>query len=120
QSDVVSLHCPLTRDTEQLIQANELQRMKSSAILINTARGGIVNEDDLVAALKTGKIAGAGFDVLSSEPPRENHPLLAYKAANLIITPHVAWAARESRQRLIDEIAGNIEAFNRGKLRNPV
>lgn len=120
ESDVVSLHCPLTKETEQLITANELKRMKSSAILINTARGGIVNEDDLITALKTGQIAGAGFDVLSSEPPPGTHPLLLYKSTSLIITPHVAWAAREARQRLVEEIALNIKAFNHGELRNPV
>ncbi len=120
ESDVISLHCPLTDDTQLLIQANELLQMKSSAILINTARGGIVNEDDLVTALKAGQIAGAGFDVLSCEPPAENNPLLVYNSPRLIITPHVAWASRESRQRLLNEIARNIEAFNQGKLRNPV
>ncbi|MFW2373604.1 MAG: 2-hydroxyacid dehydrogenase [Gammaproteobacteria bacterium] len=120
QSDVISLHCPLSKDTEGLIQAAELQQMKSSAILINTARGGIVDESDLLSALKTGQIAGAGLDVLSHEPPAENHPLLVYKSPRLIITPHVAWAARESRQRLLDEIARNIDAFNQGKLRNSV
>ena len=119
-SDVVSLHCPLSNDTRGLIRARELQQMKTSAILINTARGGIVDEADLITALKTGQIAGAGFDVMSHEPPPENHPLLLYKSPNLIITPHVAWAARESRQRLVDEIARNIRAFNQGELRNSV
>lgn len=120
ESDVVSLHCPLTTDTEKMIQAKELQRMKSTAILINTARGGLVDENDLITALKSGQIAGAGFDVLSTEPPAENHPLLVYKSPRLIITPHVAWAARESRQRLLNEIASNISAFNNGQRRNSV
>lgn len=120
QSDVITLHCPLIPDTQGLIQAEELKQMKSSAILINTARGGIVDEDDLLKALKTGQIAGAGLDVLSQEPPAKSHPLLVFKSASLIITPHVAWAARESRQRLLNEIARNIEAFNQGKLRNSV
>lgn len=120
QVDVLSLHCPLTRETENLIDAKEFNLMKSSAIIINTARGGIVNEMALLNAIEDQQIAAAGIDVLSVEPPPENHPLLMAQHNNLIVTPHVAWASQESRQRLINEVALNIKAFNAGESRNLV
>lgn len=119
QVDVLSLHCPLTPETRGLIGAEELQAMKRGAVLINTARGGIVDEPALVAALRSGHLGGAGVDVLTQEPPRDN-PLLAADIPNLIVTPHIAWASRESRQRLLNELAENIQAFLEGKPRNVV
>ena len=118
--DVLSLHCPLTEETENLIDENEFSLMRSSAVIINTARGGIVNETALLNALENHQIAAAGIDVLSVEPPPVDHPLLIAKLRNLIVTPHVAWASQESRQRLLNEIALNIKAFNAGDSRNLV
>jgi glycerate dehydrogenase len=120
QLDVLSLHCPLTANTRNLIGTRELEMMKSSALLINTARAGIVDETALATALKAGMIGGAGIDVLSTEPPERGNPLLEPGIPNLIVTPHIAWASRESRQRLIDEVAHNIEAFMHGHARNRV
>lgn len=117
-SDVITVHSPLTEETRNLIDANAISKMKKSAILINTARGGIVNEDALAKALNSGAIAGAGVDVLTVEPPREGNPLLTAK--NIIITPHSAWSTREARQRLVDETAENIRAFFEGHPRNVV
>ncbi len=97
-----------------------MQRMKRDAILINTARGGIVNENDLVACLRDGIIAGAGVDVLTGEPPLPDHPLLAPGIPNLIITPHNAWASRTARQALLDQLAATIRAFERGRPVNRV
>ena len=116
--DVISLHCPLTEQTRGLIGVRELQHMKPTALLINTARGGIVDEWALAEALRQGWIAGAGLDVLSEEPPPEDHCLLAADIPNLIVTPHIAWASRAARQRLLAEVAANIEAFRNGKPRN--
>lgn len=113
-ADVISLHCPLTEHTKGLIGAPELARMKADAVLINTARGAIVDPDALVRALRAGAIGGAGIDVLDTEPPRAGHPLLKADLPNLIVTPHVAWASREARQRLADQLADNIEAFRGG------
>jgi len=120
QVDVLSLHCPLTEETRGMIGADELALMKKDAVLINTARGGLVDEDALLDALKTHQIGGAGLDVLEKEPPPAGYPALKADMPNLIITPHTAWASRESRQRLLDEIALNIEAFKAGELRNVV
>ena len=120
QADVLTLHCPLTEATRHLIGAEELAAMKPDALLINAARGGIVDEAALVAALQQQKIAGAGFDVLTEEPPVHGNVILDAGLPNLIITPHIAWASRESRQRLIDEIVKNIEAFKEGQPRNVV
>ena len=120
QADIISIHCPLTPETRNMIAEKELGMMKKTALIINTARGGIVNEQDLAAALKRGDIAGAGLDVLSQEPPRNGNPLLEPDVPNVIITPHMAWASREARQRLIEEIALNINAFKTGKPRNVV
>ncbi len=119
-ADVVSLHCPLTEHNYHMIAGDELGTMKHDAILINAARGGLVDELALLAALEDKKIAAAGLDVLEQEPPLFDHPLLNYQRDNLIITPHIAWSSKESRQRLIDEIVKNIQAYLEGQLRNMV
>jgi glycerate dehydrogenase len=118
--DVLSLHCPLTENTKGLIAEAELALMKPDAIIINTARGGLIDEQALLCALQQGRIGGAGLDVLAQEPPPEDHFLLQQKLPNLIITPHTAWASRESRQRLLDEVARNIQAYQQGQRRNSV
>jgi len=118
--DVLSLHCPLTDETRNLIGERELALMKPSAILINTARGGIVDEPALLQALRSGKLAGAGMDVLHSEPPREGNILLHASLSNLIVTPHIAWASRQARQRLLDGVAQNIRAYLDGQPQNRV
>lgn len=120
EADVISLHCPLSADTRGMIGAAELAAMKRDAILINTARGGLVNEAALVDALQRGVIAGAGFDVLSREPPREGNPLLDLDLPNFILTPHVAWASDKAMQALADQLIDNIEAFVRGEAKNRV
>ncbi|MDH5300111.1 MAG: 2-hydroxyacid dehydrogenase [Gammaproteobacteria bacterium] len=114
QADVVSLHCPLTEQTRHLIGAKQLTMMKPGALLINTARGGIVDEAALIQALQQGSIGGACVDVLSQEPPSADHPMLRHDIPNLVVTPHIAWASREARQRLCDQIAANITAFRTG------
>ncbi len=119
-SDVITLHAPLTPDTRNMIGAEQLKKMKNSAILINTARGGLVDEKALADALKAGEIGGAGFDVLTEEPPRNGNVLLDPSIPNLIITPHVAWASREAMQILADQLIENIEAFVGGTPRNLV
>ena len=113
--DVLTLHCPLTEQTRNLINAKNLALMKPTSFLINCARGGIVNEAALLDALHKEKIAGAAIDVLSVEPPRDTSPLLEAKIPNLIITPHIAWASKEARQRIIDQTVENIRAFKSGK-----
>ena len=118
ESDVVSLHCPLTENNRYMIGRRELGLMKPEAILINTARGGLIDENALLYALKNNQIAAAGLDVLEKEPPSFNHPLITYKNPNLIITPHIAWAGQESRQKLVAEIAKNIQAYMQGWPRN--
>jgi len=120
RSDIVSLHCPLTGDTHNLIGRAELLCMKRNAILINIARGGIVNEKALADALLSGNIGGAALDVLTDEPPRSGNPLLSHSLPNLIVTPHIAWASSNSRQRLVNEVAANIRAFLSGNPRNVV
>lgn len=120
QSDVISLHVPLTAATRNLIGLEQLRRMKRTAILINTARGGLVDEQALVQALTEGLIAGAGFDVLTTEPPREGNPLLTLRTPNFILTPHVAWASDGAMQFLADQLIDNIEAFVRGQPQNLV
>jgi len=118
ESDVVSLHVPMNESTRNLIGAAELAVMKPGALLVNTARGGIVDEAALAQALRTGRLGGAAVDVLTVEPPPAGNPLLAADIPNLILTPHIAWASREARQRLIDEVAENIAAFQQGRARN--
>lgn len=120
RADQISLHTPLTEDTRNLIGAREFGLMKRSAVLINTARGGVVNEAALVTALSTRRIAGAGFDVLSVEPPTAGNPLLALNRPDFLLTPHVAWSSREAMQRLADQLMDNIDAFVRGEERNRV
>jgi glycerate dehydrogenase len=120
QSDVLTLHLPLTEATRNLIGAAEFALMKPSALLINAARGGIVDEAALLDALRRGRIAGAGTDVLTVEPPRQGNRLLDCDLPNLIVTPHVAWASREAMQILADQLIANIEAFAAGTPRNLV
>ncbi|WP_020558707.1 D-2-hydroxyacid dehydrogenase [Thiofilum flexile] len=121
QADVVSLHCPLTPETTHLINAERLALMQSHALLINTARGGIVDETALLAALRQGQIGGAGIDVLPQEPPIQGNPLLEAQLPNLIVTPHIAWASRTARQRLIEQLAQIISTFiNTGEVLNQV
>jgi glycerate dehydrogenase len=110
---VVTLHCPLTEETRRLINAHRLAKMKPTAILINTARGPLVDEAALVEALHKGTIAGAALDVLSAEPPNADNPLLS--APRCIVTPHIAWASIEARKRLLQIAAENIQAFLNGK-----
>lgn len=119
-SDIVSLHCPLNDSTRGLIGARELALMKPDALLINTARGALVDGRALAAALRAGRLGGAGIDVLPQEPPRDDDPLLDPDIPNLILTPHVAWAAREARQRCLDEMAANITDFAGGGRRSRV
>lgn len=117
-SNVVSLHCPLTETTKNLVNLERLKLMKREAVLINTGRGGLVNETDLAEALEKGLLAAAGVDVLSSEPPVPGHPLVGVK--NCFITPHIAWATFEARQRLMGQAVRNIEAFLSGQPINTV
>lgn len=111
KADVVSLHCPLTRDTEKLINCDTLSLMKPTCFLINTARGGLIDEAALLQALKAQTIGGAALDVLTVEPPPENHPLMQASLPNLLITPHNAWIANASRQRLLNKVVEHLAAF---------
>jgi glycerate dehydrogenase len=120
KADIVSLHCPLTETTKNLIGEKELGLMPSTSLLINTSRGALIDEPALRQALIEERIAGAALDVLSVEPPVDGNVLLDESIPNLIITPHVAWIAQEARQRLIDQVAGNVEAFLQGKPQNQV
>ena len=120
RSDVLSLHCPLTDETKNLIGTDELAQMKPDAILINTARGGLLDDRALIEALKNGRLAGAGIDVLRNEPPREGNPLLEVDLPTLIVTPHNAWASRQAMQTLADQLIENLEAFVRGSPQNLV
>lgn len=119
-ADVVSLNCPLMSQTANMIGEAELQQMKPGAILINCGRGGLVDEAALVAALKYGQIGGAGFDVLTQEPPRDGNPLLKARLPNLIVTPHIAWASQEAANRLFDILLDNINRFVAGNPQNLV
>ena len=118
QSDVVTLHCPLTEDTRDMFGSEEFAMMKPNSLLINTARGALIQEEALVNALKSGLIAGAAVDCLREEPPRNGSPLLDVNLQNLIVTPHVAWASEEAVQALADQVIDNIEAFVAGNPRN--
>lgn len=120
KADVLTLHCPLTDETQHLINADSLGMMRPGSILINTARGGLVDSGALVQALADGGIGAAAIDVLPQEPPVAGDPLLDYSGENLIITPHIAWATHEARQAAIDQLACNYAAFVRGDLRNRV
>jgi len=117
-SDVISLHCPLAPQTKNIINKERLERMKKTAFLINTSRGPLVDEQALAQALNNERIAGAGLDVLSEEPPSENNPLL--KAKNCFITPHIAWATRAARERLLQVAVDNVASFLAGKPKNVV
>ncbi len=119
--DILSIHCPLTTSTKNLINSKELNLLKKTAIIINTARGGIVNEDDLVKAIKNGTISGAGIDVTTKEPPNKNHPYYSIlKHPNFIWTPHTAWASNETLQEAINQLINNVNSFYSGKLKNIV
>jgi len=120
RADVVSLHAPLNDQTRSILGAAELALMKATALLINTARGGLVDEKALADALKSGLLGGAGVDVLSTEPPREGNPLLDIHLPNLIVTPHIAWTSRQAQEALAEEVVKNIEAFAVGKPQNVV
>ena len=115
QVDALTLHCPLTEQTRNLIGARELQLMKPSAYLINTARGGLIDEQALADTLRQGHLGGAATDVLTNEPPRNGNPLLAPDIPRLIVTPHSAWGSREARQRIVGQMTENAEAFFAGK-----
>ena len=114
QADVLSLHCPLTEETKDLINADALAKMKPGSMLINAARGGVVNEEALADALRSGQLAGAATDVLTEEPPVNGNVLLSEDVPNLIITPHSAWGSREARQRILDQTLENIQGFKAG------
>jgi glycerate dehydrogenase len=118
RSDAVSLHCPLTPETRQLVNADRLALMKRTAVLINTSRGALVDEQALADALNAEQIAGAGLDVLAVEPPPADHPLLT--AMHCYVTPHIAWATRSARQRLLDVVVANVRAFLEGRPQNVV
>ena len=118
QSDIISLHIPLTDDTQEMINKETIEKMKEGVILLNTGRGPLINEHDVASALSSGKIYGAGLDVVSTESIQSDNPLL--KAKNIIITPHIAWATKESRQRLIEITVENTESFLNGEPMNVV
>ena len=120
ESDVLTLHLPLKEHTCHLISTAEFERMRPGALLINTSRGGLVDEAALLAALQSGRIGGAGFDVLAKEPPTEGHPLLDINMPNFIMTPHIAWSGREAMQLLADQLIDNIEAFAAGSPQNRI
>jgi glycerate dehydrogenase len=120
RADAISLHCPLTGQTKNLFGEKEFRLMKTDAILVNTARGGLIDSAALVTALRDGEIGAAAIDVLPKEPPKDGNPLLDYDGPNLIVTPHVAWATMEARQNAIDELAANVKAFLDGEMRNRV
>lgn len=117
-SDVLSLHCPLTEDTKYLIDREALARMKENALLINTARGGLVDQSALADALNSSRIAGAALDVMTPEPPNEDNPLIGLD--NCVVTPHIAWASYEARSRLLTEVADNVASFLQGEKRNVI
>jgi glycerate dehydrogenase len=120
KADVLSIHCPLTEESRGLIDSEVMQAMKPDALLVNTARGGIINEQDLAACLREGIIAGAGVDTLGQEPPPPDHPLLAHDIPNLIVTPHNAWASRTARQAAMDQLAEVIRSYAAGAPLNQI
>ena len=120
ESDVITIHVPLTDQTRNMFGAEQFKKMKNHALLINTARGGLVDEAALLEALKAGEIGGAGFDVVAQEPPRDGNILCQADLPNLIVTPHVAWASKEAMQILADQLVDNVEAFVAGKPQNVV
>ena len=120
ESDVITLHVPLTPDTKGMFGAEQFKTMKNTALLINTARGGLVDEEALVEALKSGEIGGAGFDVVAKEPPKDGNILVEQDLPNLIVTPHVAWASKEAMQILADQLVDNVEAYVKGTPANVV
>jgi glycerate dehydrogenase len=120
QADIISLHCPLNADTHHIIDASALEQMKSDALLINTARGGLVDAEALLRAIQNEEIGGAGIDVLEQEPPAAGNVLLEAALPKLIVTPHIAWSAREARQRALNDIVANILAFQMGEELNRV
>lgn len=120
RADVISLHCPLTETTRGLFDAGTIARMRPGAILVNTARGALVDSNALVAALRSGHLYGAVIDVLANEPPVAGDPLLDYRGENLVLTPHIAWGTGRARQNAIDELAANVAAFLQGENRNRV
>ena len=119
-SDAITLHLPLNAQTRHLIAAAELESMRPHALLINTARGGLVDEEALAVALRSGRIGGAGFDVLDKEPPAGGNPLLELDLPNFILTPHIAWSGRAAMQTLADQLIANIEAYVAGSPQNRV
>ncbi len=120
ESDIISLHCPLTENNRGLFGARAFAQMKPGALFINTARGGLVQNGALIHALKSGKLAGAGIDTLEKEPPPANHPLLVFRHPRLIVTPHIAWASRQSLREFRRQLLANMESFASGKLQNVV
>lgn len=114
QADILTLHCPLTSETRQMIDAQRLTKMKRGALLVNTARGDLIDEQALADALFSGRLGGAALDVLSEEPPSEEHPLIALNPPNLILTPHIAWASHQARQQAVDQTVENIIAWRSG------
>lgn len=120
KADVLSIHCPLTQESRGLIDREVMRAMKPDALLVNTARGGIINEQDLADCLREGIIAGAGVDTLGQEPPPPDHPLLAHDIPNLIVTPHNAWASKTARQSAVDQLAEVIRAYAAGAPLNKV
>ena len=115
QVDALTLHCPLTPDTQHLLGVNELSRMKPNVLIVNTARGGLIDSTALVSALASGRIAGAAVDVLDHEPPVNGDPLLDYEGRNLILTPHIAWASATARQNAINQLGTNLQAWLGGQ-----
>ena len=120
ESDVITLHLPLKENTRHMISTAEFERMRPGALLINTARGGLVDEAALLQALQSGRLGGAGFDVLTKEPPTDGHPLLDINLPNFILTPHIAWSGREAMQTMADQLIANIEAYVAGSPQNRV
>lgn len=120
QAEILTLHCPLTPETHHLLNRQHLDAMKPGALLVNTARGALIDEQALLASLNDGHLGGAALDVLEQEPPPAGYPMLQYVKPNLLLTPHIAWASRRARQQLLDELVENIRHFSAGQARNVV